>query len=110
MDIKNIKKINFKGKIKTLFSIWENHNDIIFIVFFCALSVYGAFLMYQGLYNSAWNENQKNEYILSQQKNICFNESKLKEIVDETNRKRNEYEKNVFLGKDIFIQPLPEAE
>ncbi|HBO16540.1 MAG: hypothetical protein UR69_C0002G0097 [Candidatus Moranbacteria bacterium GW2011_GWE2_35_2-] len=110
MNIESIKKINFKNKAKNLFSIWEKYNNMIFIVFFCVLSTYGAFLIYQSLYDSTWNENQKKEYILSQQKNINFNEGKLMEIIDETNRKRNEYEKNVFLGKDIFIQPLLEVE
>lgn len=110
MNIESIKKINFKNKARKLFSIWERYNNIIFIIFFCALSTYGAFLIYQSLYDSTWNENQKKEYILSQQKNIRFNEGKLMEIISETNRKRNEYEKKVFLGKDIFIQLTPEAE
>lgn len=110
MNIESIRKINFKKKARKLFSIWEKYNNIIFIVFFCVLSAYGAFLIYQSLYDSAWNENQKKEYVLSQQKNILFNESKLMEIISETNRKRNEYEKDAFLGEDIFIQPSLEAE
>lgn len=110
MNIKGIKNIDFRGSAKKLFSVWENYNNVIFVVFFCALSAYGAFLMYQGLYNSEWSDEQKNEYMLSQQKSIRFDENKLMEIVSEADRRKNEYEKNVFSGGDIFIPPLPEAE
>jgi hypothetical protein len=103
MEIKIIKLNYFKNRIKKLFFWWIENSNFIFIILFSALSAYGAFLMYQGLYNSNWSNDQKNVYISSQQKNVQFKEDFFVEIISEINRRRSEYEKEVSFGSNIFI-------
>ncbi|TSD00770.1 MAG: Uncharacterized protein Athens071425_573 [Parcubacteria group bacterium Athens0714_25] len=105
-----IKKIDLKKAFSKVFSMWMKYNNFIFVIFFVSLSAYGIFLMYQSLYNSNWDENQKNSYIASQQKNVQFKEDKFLEVVGEMKRRYEEYNKEYRINNDIFVHDQIDAE
>ncbi|MCK9379177.1 MAG: hypothetical protein M0P97_03490 [Candidatus Moranbacteria bacterium] len=101
--LEQTKKIDIKNKIGKIFSIWMKYDNLIFVIFFATLSAYGAFIMYQSLYDSGWDENQKANYIASQQKNVQLKEDKFMEVVSEMKRRDEEYSKEWMIFNDIFI-------
>lgn len=101
--IVGIKKSGIKNGIKSFFASWLKNGDIVFIVVFIIFSCYGTFLMYQSLYISDWTEEEKNNYISSQQKNIQLKEGRLAEIIAEIDRRRMETRREIDSVDNIFI-------
>ncbi len=73
----------------------------IFAAFFL-LSGYCIYLWYAYVYNYQWSESKKMEYLATKDKEVTFNRKRFQDIVDQEQKKTQEYEKEIDMKKDIF--------
>ena len=82
---------------------WENNFGIFFAIFSMIVLSLGIYLWYQIIFQSDWNNEKKNQYKQSKNKNIELRENQFKNVIEEVNRKRAFYEGESDPIKNIFI-------
>ncbi|MFA5993652.1 MAG: hypothetical protein WC823_01685 [Parcubacteria group bacterium] len=63
---------------------------------------YCALIWYQNVYNYAWDEVKKQEYMNNKNAGTNLNRVKFEKALKDTEKRREEYQKNVENIKDIF--------
>jgi hypothetical protein len=91
---KNISK-NFSGfiygKIK-----WMS------FIFLLIIAGYSSYLWYVFIFRAEWNETKKQEYIKSKDAGVIINKNRFLDVVNEYQRRGDEYQKKIEPGQDIF--------
>jgi len=100
-------ELNLNKKAKRVFHFWIKHREIIFIIISLIIFILSLYFSYVSLYKNPWDEEKKNQYILSRRREINFREEKFKQVIGEIDRKKENFQKNFPPVKDIF-KPLEE--
>ncbi|MFA5961140.1 MAG: hypothetical protein WC848_00480 [Parcubacteria group bacterium] len=109
LNLKDIKKDISSGKI----FLWiggvfsRNLKKLVFLLFFF-LAGYCGYLWYVYVYAPRWSEDKRAQYLSTKDKDVIFNRKKFQNIVDEAQKRAEEYVKIVDQPNDIFrINQLP---
>jgi hypothetical protein len=100
----NLKKFNFSLKKlgKGLVDFWVKSHDAVFYITFLGVSALGFYFFYIFVYKSDWNEIQKKEYSLTQEKNTDFKENQFIRLVELTEGKKKNLNSDWKSIRDIF--------
>ncbi len=107
MDFKKFLKFNRNGpEIKSLgkniAAGWMRWYQIIFIAVFVLSSALGLYIWYRSLYQSSWSDERKREYSLTQNQEINLKEEEFQKVLNEIEKKKNNFQSEHLLIKDIF--------
>jgi hypothetical protein len=92
---------------KTFCSVWNNNYRLFFMVFSVALMLLGVYMWYQNIYRSEWSDEKKENYKNSQSRGVEFKEKEFKAIIEEIQRKSNNFGEMSKITKDIFQSYTP---
>ncbi len=67
-----------------------------------ALLSYCGYVWYEHIYRAEWDENKKQEYLGTKEKEVIFNKDRFDRVMAELERRKGEYQKNIEDVPDIF--------
>lgn len=107
MNISNFLKVKkdflaSKNILKYCFDFWDKYFKVFFLLFSLAIIFAGVCFWFQIAYRSDWNIEQKKQYQNSQNKEVELREQQFNKVVEEVNRKKDAYNRNIQIGRDIF--------
>jgi hypothetical protein len=107
MDFKKFLKFDrngpgIKSLGKNIAADWMRWCQVIFIAIFVFSSALGLYVWYKSLYQSSWSEERKKEYSLTQNREINLKEEEFQKVLDEIERKKNNFKSEHQPIKDIF--------
>lgn len=81
---------------------WFKHYKKIFIVVFVLIIAAGSYVWYVNLYKAHWSEEQKQQYIQTQEKKEVFKEQDFNETLRIIEERQQAYEAEPLKMQDIF--------
>jgi nucleosome binding factor SPN SPT16 subunit len=101
--MKDIKiKIDFKDCFRKFTEFADKKNHWILILIFLVFMGYCSYLWYNYIISPGWEEEKKQEYINTKQKEIIFSKVKFDGVIRGIETKKNEYQKNIENIPDVF--------
>ncbi|EKE15944.1 MAG: hypothetical protein ACD_11C00072G0012 [uncultured bacterium] len=97
-----IKNINLKDIWSSLWLKWRKNYKIFFGLFFCAVLIFGAYVWYRSLYQSAWDEQKRSEYEATKNNSVVFKENIFESSLEISRKRKEEFEKPSNSIRDIF--------
>ena len=89
--------------------LWYQLYRRVFLVFFAAVLVAGAWYWYYSLYKYSWSERTKKAFLDSYVQETDFKEASFKKAVSASLEKRKRHETGVSLEHDFFrLDTIPE--
>lgn len=89
--------------------LWYQLYRRVFLVFFAAVLVAGAWYWYYSLYQYSWSERTKKAFLDSYVQETDFKEASFKKAVSASLEKRKQHETGVSLEHDFFrLDTIPE--
>lgn len=102
-SIEKIKKVFNVLKLRQIFSSFVLRGINLFVFLMAiVVCVFCVYIWHSYIYNFKWDEDRKQEYIKSKEKEVIFNRSRFEEAVKEFQIRQDEFEKMVEIKQDIF--------
>jgi len=110
-DMKNILKFKISKDsidIKNIFSkcqsFWFKRYKIILLLLFSISISFGGYIWYDSIYHSDWDDEKKQQYLISQGSEVNFKEDQFDNIKKFINERKVKYAGNHEEVKEIFRQ------
>lgn len=97
-----IRNINIKKILPFLWSKWNKNYKIMFSLFFGAVLIFGGYVWYRSLYQSAWDDQKRSEYETAKNNSVVFRENDFKSSLEIYKKRKEEFEKPSENIRDIF--------
>jgi hypothetical protein len=98
----NLKLFQFKKLPTILFSYWLKYYKLFFILLFLIVLGIGSFIWYDTFYRFGWSDEKKQQYTLTQNRNINLRESEFNQMLETIKKRKQNYESPEESLKDIF--------
>lgn len=107
MDIKNLLKFKKTGSDakktgKKMIHCWICHQQAVFIIFVLVSAAAGSYVWYKSLYQSEWSAEEKNNYLISQNREVNLKEEEFRKVIGEIENRKNLFDSEFQPVKDIF--------
>jgi len=99
---KNSKKINPVNLIDATGTFWNNNYRIFFAVAFVVAFGLGGYFWYESLYQSAWSDQERENYKTAKDSGINFKENDFSGALDIIEKRKVEYVQEQSSLRDIF--------
>lgn len=103
LDLKNLKvKIDAADLFDRTGRFVLAKEKIVLLALFIGLLAFCGYIWYRYSLNYSWNEARKQEYMTTKNEGVVFNKTRFDKVIDETDSRRDEYQKNIENLRDIF--------
>lgn len=100
--MKKILNFNFREEVNKISLLWNKYYKLVLVVFFLAISIWGAYFWYLYLYRFTWSSEKIDQYIKSHDQEIKFKEEDFRKVINEIERRKNAYNEESKTVKDIL--------
>lgn len=104
----NLKRVTKKKKIILLakggLAFWLCHQTFIFILFLVISIGLGAYVWFQGMYQSAWSDEKKQEFLRTQDTDIRLKGAEMEKVLNEMKKRKMIMESQDGEMRNVFAK------